>query len=143
MTKQLTAEAVRLMEETVPVATYSCAQCIAEEQDLKWDSLAEQWVCESCYDGKAEEMGLTDDPLCISDLQTFSVVDPDYGTPADGPVWTVVGLYDNGESGVFHIHAADSQRSLKEQIQAAKDADVIGYSFDEVAAFPGALHSEI
>ena len=28
----LTAEAVRLMEETLPVATYSCAQCPTEER---------------------------------------------------------------------------------------------------------------
>ena len=71
------------------------------------------------------------------------MVDPDFGTPADGPVWTVVGQYDNGEVGVFHIHAPDSQRGLKAQIEAAKDAGAIGDTFDELAAFSGARHSEI
>lgn len=69
--------------------------------------------------------------------------DPDFGTPEDGPVWTVVGIYDNGQIGVFHIHAKDSQHALKAQIKAAKEDGTLGDSFDHVAAFPGAHVSAI
>ena len=60
------------MEESLPVATYTCQGCrMAEETDLCRDPVGEQWVCESCYADMVEEAG--DDapqglPIYISDL---------------------------------------------------------------------------
>lgn len=85
----------------------------------------------------------------------------DLGTPADGPVWTVVGNYEDEpyDFSVFHIHAQDldhlsSQiykakalyiRSMEEGWDAEKQdkAGCIPSDFRSSAIFKGALYSEV
>ena len=60
------------LEESMPVATYTCQGCnFAEETDLCYNPVAEQWVCESCYEDMVEDEGgeaPQELPLYISDL---------------------------------------------------------------------------
>jgi len=84
----------------------------------------------------------------------------DLGTPDDGPVWTVIGGYDDDEGeSIFHIHAQDVE-DLSVKIHQAKIlydwvvaqdtptaalrvAEIIPSHFRTIAIFEGALVSKV
>lgn len=164
---------------TPPVATYTCGSgqgsCLNEvtEDDLYHVSYqypdeaepTEEWICESCLNHLAHEElqnpAIRTTAVCLTDYrraeeQTGTEPTPatDFGTPADGPVWTVAGIYEEammsgsreefqGQISVFHIHAANAGDALTAQLDRATKAGKMEGGFLPIAIFPGALMSTI
>ena len=63
----------------------------------------------------------------------------DFGTPTDGPIWTCVGVYEDGmQAAIFYVHAPHVGGVL-DAIDGAIRTERLHYSFTTVAIFKGAL----
>jgi len=63
----------------------------------------------------------------------------DFGTPTDGPLWTCVGVYEEGmQAAIFYVHAPHVGGVL-DAIDNAIRTERLSYSFTTVAIFKGAL----
>lgn len=63
----------------------------------------------------------------------------DFGSPTDGPLWTCVGVYEDGmQAAIFSVHAAHVGGVL-DAIDGAMRAETLDHSFTTIAVFKGAL----
>ena len=70
---------------------------------------------------------------------TISDRPADFGSPADGPIWTCVGVYEDGmQAAILYVHAPHVGGVL-DTIDGAIQTERLSYSFTTVAIFKGAL----
>ena len=63
----------------------------------------------------------------------------DFGTPTDGPLWTCVGVYEDGmQAAIFYVHAPHVGGVL-DVIDGAIQTERLAHSFMTIAVFKGAL----
>lgn len=70
---------------------------------------------------------------------TISNRPADFGSPAEGPIWTCVGVYEDGmQAAILYVHAPHVGGVL-DTIDGAIQTERLSYSFTPVAIFKGAL----